>query len=79
MSDERVDQTPVTVGEMRALAKNLRLKAYYDVGDSEDEGDRASTLREARSSALTEVADAIDQALAISTELTPEDLESWRR
>jgi hypothetical protein len=79
VSDPRVDTQPVTVGEMRAFAKSLRLKAYYDVGDAEGESERAATVREARSSTLVEVAEAVDLALGIDTELTQEDLESWRR
>lgn len=79
MSDVRVDQAPVTVGELRALAKNLRLKSYYDVGDPESESERAAGIREGRSTALVEVADSIDMALGIDSALTQEDLDSWRR
>lgn len=76
MSDS---QRAVTVEEMSALAKKLRLKAYYDVGDPEGEGGHDAAVRGARSSALIEVAETIDETLQINTELTPEDLESWRR
>jgi hypothetical protein len=64
---------------MSAFAKKLRLKAYYDIGDPEGESDHDAAVRGARSSALIEVAEAVDETLQINTELTPEDLSSWHR
>jgi hypothetical protein len=69
-----VSATTITVDQMLTLAKKLRLKAYYDFGDPDGDSDRASTVREARSSALIEVADAIDEVFEINSQLTPEDL-----
>lgn len=65
---------------MLRLAKRLRLKAYYDVGDTDSEEDvRAAATREGRTSALITFAECIDETFAFDSTLTKDDLEAWRR
>lgn len=69
---------PITAGDLHALAKRLRLKSYYDVGSTE-ESEREAAIRQGRSTAMTEVADAIDETTQHDSALTQEDLSTWRR
>lgn len=70
----------VSVDDMVKFAKRLRLQAYYDTGDPEGGSeDHSEIVREARNSALTTVADAIDETFSVDSKLTQDDLEGWRR
>jgi hypothetical protein len=64
----------VTADNMFALAKKLRLKAYYDTGDPEGDSDHEAAVRGGRSSALIEFADAIDETMQFDSTLTQDDL-----
>lgn len=78
MSNER----PVTVADMMKLAKKLRLKMYYDVGDVGDvygDDGHSAAVREGHSSALTTVAESIDDTFQFDSSLTQDDLDSWRK
>lgn len=68
----------ITASDLQALAKRLRLKVYYDVGNT-DASDQESAIRQGRSTALTEIADTIDEITQLDSTLTQEDLGSWRR
>lgn len=65
---------------MLKLAKKLRLKAYYDVGDTDmGDDDHTSAIREGRSSALITFAECVDETFGFDSTLTQDDLESWRK
>lgn len=68
----------ITADDMLKVAKRLRLKAYYDTGDPEGDSEHDAAVRSGRSSALIEVADALDETLAIDSALTQDDLGSLR-
>lgn len=66
--------------QMLKLAKKLRLKAYYDTGDPEGNDDvQTAAAREGRTSALLTFAEAIDETFEVNSELTPNDLDAWRK
>lgn len=71
---------PVSTDDMVKLAKRLRLQAYYDTGDPDGSSEgRSEVVREARNSALTTIADTIDETFSVDSKLTQDDLEGWRR
>ncbi len=66
---------PVTAGDLQAFAKKLRLKVYYDVGDTDlGDSDHERATRQGRTTALIEVADAVDEITQLDSTLTQGDL-----